>query len=101
MWSGRRGQGGWIGTRRRGQDQRGITLLELLVALAIVGILSAVAIPAYQNYVKHARTVEGNTAVRDVGSLENAYYVDTGAYPDNLASIGYSPVPPPVLHDPD
>ena len=90
-----------MGTRRGGQDQRGITLIELLIALAIVGILSSVAIPAYLNYVKHARTVEGNTAVRDVASLENAYYVDTGAYSDNLATIGYSPVPPPVLHDPD
>ncbi len=91
-----------MGTRRRGQDQRGITLLEILVALAIVGILSAVAIPAYQNYVKHARMVEGKTAVLDVGILLDAYYVDTGAYSDNLATIGYSPVPPPpVLLDPD
>ncbi len=91
-----------MGTRRRGQDQRGITLIEILVALAIVGILSAVTIPAYQNYVKKARMVEGKTAVLDVASLEDAYYVDTGAYSDNLATIGYSPVPPPpVLHDPD
>ncbi len=83
-----------MGTRRRGQDQRGLTLLELLIAVAIVAILSAVAIPAYQNYIKHAKTVEGKTAVREVAMLEDTYYIDTGAYSDNLATIGYSPVPP-------
>ncbi len=91
-----------MGTSRRGQDQRGITLIEILVALAILGILSAVAIPAYQNYIKHAKTVEGKTAVREVAMLEDTYYIDTGAYSDNLATIGYSPMPPPpVLHSPD
>ncbi len=38
--------------------------------------------------------VEGETAVRDVARLEDAYYIDTGAYSDNLATIGYSPMPP-------
>ena len=82
-----------MGTRRRGQDQHGITLIEILVALAILGILSAFAIPAYQNYVKKAKMVEGETAVRDVATLEDAYYLDTDAYSDNLATIGYSPMP--------
>ncbi len=83
-----------MGTSRRGQDQRGITLIELLIALAILGILSAVAIPAYQNYMKKAKMVEAEIAVRDVARLEDTYYIDTGAYSDNLATIGYSPMPP-------
>jgi len=83
-----------LGTRRRGRDQRGITLIEILVALAILGILSAFAIPAYQNYVKKAKMVEGEIAVRDVARLVDTYYIDTGAYSDNLATIGYSPMPP-------
>ena len=62
--------------------------------MAILGILSAFAIPAYQNYVKKAKMVEGETAVRDVATLEDAYYLDTDAYSDNLATIGYSPMPP-------
>ena len=82
-----------MGTRLRGQDQRGITLIEILVALAILGILSAFAIPAYQNYVKKAKMVEGETAVRVVATLEDAYYLDTDAYSDDLATIGYSPMP--------
>ncbi len=66
----------------------------MLIAVAIVGILSAVAIPAYQNYMKKAKMVEAEIAVRDVARLEDTYYIDTGAYSDNLATIGYSPMPP-------
>ncbi len=83
-----------MGTRRRGQDERGLTLIEILVALAILGILSAFAIPAYQSYMKKAKMVEAEIAVRDVARLEDTYYIDTGAYSDNLATIGYSPMPP-------
>ncbi len=66
----------------------------MLIAVAIVGILSAVAIPAYQNYMKKAKMVEAEIAVRDVAMLEDAYYFDTDAYSDDLATIGYSPMPP-------
>ncbi len=63
----------------------GITLIEILVALAIVGILSAVTIPAYQNYVKKARMVEGKTAVRDVASLELVSPIPVDDSVDNQA----------------
>ena len=43
---------------------------------------------------KKAKMVEGETAVRAVARLEDAYYTDTGAYSENLATIGYSPMPP-------
>ncbi len=72
---------------------QGFTLIELLVAVAILGILSAVAIPAYLHYMKKAKMVEAQTALREVEKLEAVYYIETNTYSDDLATLGFSPFP--------
>lgn len=67
---------------------RGFTLVELMVVVAILGTLSAVAIPSYSHYIEKARD---NDVITDMHSLENdisAYYAVSEQYPDSLAEIG-------------
>jgi len=74
--------------RRRQKKPIGFTLIEIMVSLAIMGILAAVGIPLYTGYIDQARN---ETAISGIGacSLELArYYSDNGSYPDSLAAVG-------------
>jgi type IV pilus assembly protein PilE len=60
--------------------QRGFTLVELMIALAIIAVLSAVAIPFYKQYVYQARRAEAQTALMGIAMDETEYYQDNYTY---------------------
>ena len=66
-------------TRR--QIQKGFTLIELMIVVAIIGILAAVAIPAYQNYTVRAQVTEGLTLAGGWKAAIAEFYANTGAWP--------------------
>lgn len=68
----------------------GFTLIELLVAMIIVGILTAIAVPSYLNYVRKARRVEAKTALLDLAGREERFYASSNVYTTTPASVGYS-----------
>ena len=67
--------------------QKGFTLIELMVVVAVIGVLSAIAIPQYQNYVARAQVAEGFSLVASGKMAVAEYYNENGSYPaDNAAA---------------
>ncbi len=63
------------------QMQKGFTLIELMIVVAIIGILAAVAIPAYQDYTQRAQIGEAFTMVEGAKTAIGEFAQSNGAYP--------------------
>lgn len=68
---------------------RGFTLIELMVVLLIVGILSAVAVPTYRQYVIRAQRTEAKTALLRLAANQERHYLQNNTYTDDLALLGF------------
>ncbi|ENV5053238.1 pilin [Neisseria gonorrhoeae] len=67
--------------------QKGFTLIELMIVIAIVGILAAVALPAYQDYTARAQVSEAILLAEGQKSAVTEYYLNNGKWPaDNGAA---------------
>lgn len=67
---------------------RGFTLIELIIVVAIIGILAAIAIPTYIGQQKRAARTEAYTNLQALRLLEEQFYAENGAYTANLGSAG-------------
>ncbi|HEZ6879735.1 TPA: pilin [Neisseria meningitidis] len=68
--------------------QKGFTLIELMIVIAIVGILAAVALPAYQDYTARAQVSEAILLAEGQKSAVTEYYLNHGEWPANNNSAG-------------
>ncbi len=65
--------------------QQGFTLIELMIVVAIIGILAAVALPAYQDYTIRAQVAEGPTLASGLKTAVADYFSQKGSFPDSNA----------------
>jgi type IV pilus assembly protein PilA len=68
--------------------QKGFTLIELMIVVAIIGILAAIAIPAYQDYTIRSQVTEGMTLGGDLKASIAEFTAQTGEWPVDLVEAG-------------
>jgi type IV pilus assembly protein PilE len=67
----------------------GFTLIELMIAVVVIAILAAIAIPAYESYVEKARRTDAKTAVLDLATREQRYYSVNNVFTASPQDLGY------------
>jgi len=68
--------------------KQGFTLMEMMIVVAIIGILAAIAVPSYQSYMQRARTAEAVTFLAEIRQRQEAYRAEFGQYCSASAAPG-------------
>jgi len=71
----------------RMRGRKGVTLIEVMIVVAIVGMLAAIAIPAYDNYITRSRRSDAFTALETVRAAQEMYRAERGFYSGAIGSL--------------
>jgi type IV pilus assembly protein PilA len=71
----------------KANQQLGFTLIELMIVIAIIGILAAIAIPQFTAYRKRSYNSAAQSDIRNASTAQEAYYVENRCYSDQLANL--------------
>jgi type IV pilus assembly protein PilE len=80
------------------RPQRGFTLIELMITVAIIAVLAAVAYPSYADYVRKGKRAMAQGALMEIVGKEQAYLLDRRVYTNDLSQLNYA-LPPDISND--
>lgn len=69
---------------------RGVTLMELMIVVVIVGILTAVAYPSYRQYAAKAKRNEAKAALLQIATLQERHYLQNNTYTTDMTNLGFA-----------
>ena len=75
------------------RSAQGFTLIELMIVVAVVGILFTFALPAYQNSVVKSKRAEAKAALLDVANRQERLILDRSTYTENMQDLGFQTDP--------
>ena len=75
------------------RKMQGITLLELMIVVMIIGILAAVAYPNYRDYAARAKRNEAKAALLQIATNQERFYLNDHSYTNDLTQLGFSSDP--------
>ena len=71
------------------KNKKGFTLIELMIVVAIIGVLAAIAIPNFLNYQCKAKQSEAKSGLGTIRTTQEAYFAEYDTYGDAIAKIGF------------
>ncbi len=71
-------------------NKKGFTLVELMIVVAVIGILAAIAYPSYVDSMRKARRADAKAALLQVAQKEEQFYARNGSYTTDMTDLGYS-----------
>ncbi|WP_046006674.1 type IV pilin protein [Pseudoalteromonas rubra] len=74
--------------KRTKRTEQGFTLIEMMITIAILGILASIAYPSYSEYVRRAARAEAAATLLDAANKQEQYFVDNRQYASSLADLG-------------
>jgi type IV pilus assembly protein PilE len=72
------------------KHMRGITLMELMIVVVIIGILAAIAYPSYRQYVAKAKRNEAKAALLQIATLQERFYLQNNTYTTDMTNVGFA-----------
>ncbi|MEZ9057653.1 type IV pilin protein [Vibrio pelagius] len=74
--------------KKKQTKQQGFTLIELMIVVAVIGVLATIAVPQYQSYVKKSEAASGLATLRALVTNIDNYHAENGSFPTDVGDVG-------------